>query len=434
MFHFLTSNGCKHIPSHKEQTEHAEVKVLKPQKVYISAVDNKAMPLDNAVEVGTSVKVGTLLGIRKDFNLPVYSSVSGKVVGIVKKTSSLLNRPVNHFEIENDMKDEVELRPTLKEGQTKDEVVELIREGGIVGLGGAGFPTYIKYKASDIDTLLVNAVECEPYITTDFVQGTKGDVEFFFKTFSNLLAIFGIQKAVVACKKEREELISSLTSKAQAHNDPRIEVKGVKSVYPAGWERLLIKLALKREYNKLPSEAHVIVDNYQTIEAIGQVLFNGKVIANKQITVSGLVNEPANVIAPVGSLVKDIIATCGGYSKEVVTLVNGGPMCGEHLKLDDVPCLLQTNAYTVLEKKQKVANACLRCGNCSAYCPQNLQPCEINFAAKRNDYDRCYKLGALDCINCGLCSYVCPSQIEVTEGVKKAKLLTMLKSPLAKKK
>ena len=108
MFHFLTSNGCKHIPSHKEQTEHAEVKVLKPQKVYISAVDNKAMPLDNAVEVGTSVKVGTLLGIRKDFNLPVYSSVSGKVVGIVKKTSSLLNRPVNHFEIENDMKDEVE--------------------------------------------------------------------------------------------------------------------------------------------------------------------------------------------------------------------------------------------------------------------------------------------------------------------------------------
>ena len=231
---------------------------------------------------------------------------------------------------------------------------------------------------------------------------------------------------------ERVALIESLTNAIAEFGDTRIIVKPVKSVYPAGWERLLIELALNRKYDKLPAEAHVIVDNYQTIEAIGHLFFEGKIISKKQITVSGEVADPHNVIAPVGTLVKDLIEKCGGYTIEKAVLVNGGPMCGGHLKSDDVPTTLPTNAITVLVQKTIAENACLRCGECTAHCPRHLQPCEINFAAKRGDYDRCFDLGVFDCINCGLCSYVCPSHIAVSDGIQKAKLMTNLKSAKAK--
>lgn len=434
MFHILKSSGCRHIPSYKEQTENGSIIKCDPSFVYICALDNKGIPLDNMAKVGDEVHVGTLLGVRKDFNIPVYSSVSGTIKAIVKKNSSLIGRPVDHFEIENDLKYSFDKNEALKKNGSKEEALEALRLSGVVGLGGAGFPTYIKFKANDIDTLIVNAVECEPYITTDFVKGTKGDVLFVLKTIAKLLDVYKIPKAIIACKAERVLLCESLTKSIIEFDDSRISLKPVKSVYPAGWERLLIEMVVNRKYDRLPAEAHVIVDNYQTIEAIGNAMFNGQIISKKLVTVSGLVNAPSNVLVPVGTLVKDLVDSCKGYSKDAVVLVNGGPMCGEHLKTDDVPLLLSSNAITVLEKKKFVAQECLRCGECSATCPRQLQPCEINYAAKRNDFDRCFDLGVMDCISCGLCSYVCPSHIEVCDGVKKAKLLTVLKSSKAKKK
>jgi electron transport complex protein RnfC len=193
----------------------------------------------------------------------------------------------------------------------------------------------------------------------------------------------------------------------------------------------MIKFALGREYNKLPAEAHVIVNNLQTMMAIGALFFKGETIADKIITVSGYVKNPCNVAVPYGTLIKDVIAFVGGYTIEKGVLLNGGPMTCEHLSTDDVPLLLPNDAITVLKEKNVREEPCLRCGRCTAHCPVNIQPCEINFAAKRGDYERCYDLGVMDCVSCGLCSYVCPSHIDVSGGVKQAKTMVTFKVPRA---
>jgi electron transport complex protein RnfC len=434
MLHVLSSKGCLHIPGHKEQTNKAEILDFQPAKVYVSAVDNKAQALDSMVVVGTVVKKGSLLGIRKDFSLPVYSPVSGKVTQLIKKRSPLLNRPVDYIEIENDKSDEREFLEKLKENPTKEDVVNKLKEGGIVGLGGAGFPSFIKYNTKDnIDTILVNAIECEPFLTTDFVTGATADLTETLATIKLLLDVFKIQRCVIGVKKDKPEMIENISKYIEKFGDVRISLAIVKSVYPAGWERALIKMALKREYKMLPSECGIIVNNLQTIIAMGRLFFHGETVSSKLITVSGEVNNPANVRLPYGTLVSDILEAVGGVKVETAVVINGGPMTGSPYMNGDIPTTLQANAITVLKPRKVNTLPCLRCGECTAHCPANLQPCEINFAAERGDYERAFKLNALSCVECGLCSYVCPSNIEVSQGVAKAKLMVRLKVATNKK-
>lgn len=434
MFHVLSSKGCLHIPGHKEQTNKGEILEFQPEKVYVSAVDNKGLPLDSLVEVGSVVKKGSLLGVRKDFSLPVYSPVSGKVLQIVKKRSPQLNRPVNYLEIENDKSKKKETLKKLKKNPTREDVVNKLKEGGIVGLGGAGFPTYIKYNSkAKIDTILINAIECEPFLTTDFVVGAREDLSQTFSAIKILLDVFEIQRCVIGIKKDKPEMIANISKAIEEFNDERIGLAIVKSVYPAGWERSLIKMALKREYKILPSECGVVVNNLQTMIAVANLFFHGETISTRLITVSGEVNKPANVRLPYGTLVSDILEAVGGVKVDPAVVINGGPMTGKPFMNGDVPTAIQANAITVLKPKRANTLPCLRCGECTAHCPANLQPCEINFAIERGDYQRAYNLNALSCVECGLCSYVCPSNIEVSQGVSKAKLMVRLKVATKKK-
>jgi electron transport complex protein RnfC len=435
MVHILSSDCSHRIPGFKEQTEHGEVVVFQPDYVYIPAVDNKGMPLDLLLKQGSEVKVGTVLGVRKDFGIPVYSSVSGVIAGSVKKMNPVVGRPIDYLQIQNDKKGKRVFLKPLGEKPTKDEIVAKLKEGGIVGLGGAGFPSYIKYSAKcKIDTLIINAAECEPYLTTDYVSILKNDLTDFFKAIKVFLDACSIDRCLIVTKTEKTALLQRFTAEAGKFGDKRISVKGIKSIYPAGYERTMISFATGRSYGKLPSECGVIVNNFQTMQAIGALFFKGATIAEKVITVSGEVKNPANVQVPYGALIKDVIAFVGGYTIEKGVLLNGGPMCSEYLGTDDIPLLIQSDAITVLKPKTYVEQPCLRCGTCTAHCPCNLQPCEINFASKRGDYERCYDLGALDCVSCGLCSYVCPSHIDVSAGVKQAKLMVTFKVPRAMKK
>ena len=228
------------------------------------------------------------------------------------------------------------------------------------------------------------------------------------------------KEALIAIKKSHPDLID-LVEKACAGKDG-IRVAVVPDVYPMGWERVLVRELMHKEYEKLPSEVGAVVNNATTAIAFARALTKGEPIVDKVVTVSGTaVREPVNVHVAVGTPVHEIIEACGGYTCDEVKLIAGGPMMGKTIVNDQWVIDRATNAITVLESRPFDSIACLRCGRCSDHCPAGLQPVRIAQAVKLKDSEAMKKRGAMDCIECGLCTYVCPSRIDVTENVRKAK-------------
>lgn len=430
-FHLLGSDGMTRIDGHKHPQADNPIITYEPDKVYICCLDNKGIPLTEQLKVGDEVKVGTKLGVRSDFGLPVYSSVSGKIIAIEKKTSTVLGRLVDHFVIQNDKKGTKENLLPLKD-TSKEGVVNKLKEGSIVGLGGAGFPTFIKYNlrpGQHVDTLLVNAVECEPYLTTDYLEGSRA-IEDMFYALPILCKIVSIKEAIIAVKENKPLLIETVKKAIEDHKftDLKVTLKLVKDRYPMGFERTLIREVLHREYNILPSECGVIENNIQTLEAAGRLFKDGSIISRRVITIAGEgVNKQFNVDVPVGTIVDEIIVNNGGYAAEEIKIVNGGPMCGKALLTCEVPVLLQSGGYTIMKRYDLRAEPCWKCGACVDHCPMGLQPVQIQMALKRNDIERCHDLQVEKCVECGLCSFICPSHIDVSANMSKAKLLARFK-------
>lgn len=430
----LFSRGGHHIDGHKDLTHGKPVLTLNdPQaigKIYIPIVSANGKDLELEVKEGDYVKKGTRIGVSQGFYVPVFSPVSGTIVATEKRFNSLVGRPINHFVIENDFKYEEEqsLKIYDYDKVTPEEIVEAIKEAGIVGLGGAGFPTYIKYGAKGIENILINACECEPYLTTDNVMLVQ-DTEMFLKGVSLMKRAAHASKAIVAFKvghPDIKEAILKLIDKYEG-----IEIKEVKDIYPAGWERTLIWNVFKKEYNALPSEVGVIVNNAQTAMAVAHAVLEGKPITKRVVTVSGAgIKNPTNIEVPVGTVVANIINACGGYSGEEVFLLAGGPMCSKAQMNDQFVVEKQSGGYTVLPFKDVEPDACLRCGMCTLHCPASLQPVEIKNAVEAKNEKRLIDLKTNSCIECGMCTFICPSHIAVTESIRKAKL--MLKIAAAK--
>jgi len=419
----IYSRGCKHIPGYKELTTGKEIKVLKsPKLVYFPTLSGNGKEITLEVKVGDTVNKGTRLGIGQGFYVPYYSSISGKVIGIEKRFNSLVGRPIDHLVIENDFKntEKYSLKKYDFDKVTREQIVEGIKEAGIVGLGGAGFPTYVKYGAESIHTIIINACECEPFITTDYEVILKRTREMF-EGAELLRRAANAEKVVICVKKTKIRLIDALNVIAVSYKN--IFVKPVKDVYPAGWERTLIWNVTKKDYDKLPSELGIIVNNAQTCIAVYDAIINGKPIVERTITVSGnAVKEPTNIVVPIGTPACEIIEACGGYTSDQVLLIPGGPMCGKAQMNDQFVTEKQTGALTVLEYKDVKEEPCWHCGTCTLHCPASLQPCEIKRAVEAKDVDAMIKLKAQTCIECGMCAYVCPSHINVTEAIRKAKL------------
>ncbi|MBQ0065159.1 MAG: RnfABCDGE type electron transport complex subunit C [Firmicutes bacterium] len=418
-----------HIPGRKELTEHVEVKKLLPAKeVYIPLIHGNNTAFDILVEEGSEVKVGTKLAQTKaGLHVPIYSSVSGTYKGVAKRMHNSL-RPQQHMVIELDGKQEAiqSFEPKNFEELTREECVAVIKEAGIVGLGGAGFPTHVKYgKVDGVDTILINAVECEPYITADY--------KMIFDNCEDLILGCRIMKKMgdvatvyICIKESHPDLIEFVKQKCPAGSG--IEVRPVPDVYPMGWERVLVREVLKKEYGMLPSEAGAIVGNASTAIAIARAFTKGMPITEKYITISGeAIKNPATVCVPVGMVASEIIAACGGYTEDSVRIIAGGPMMGRTIVNDQFVVDRAMNAITVLKHQPDNAIACLRCGRCSDHCPSGLQPVRITAAVKAGNVEEMEKRGAMSCIECGLCTYICPSKIDVTENVRKAKRTLMLK-------
>ena len=435
----FTSLVMRKLDGHKHGTCQCDVMTLDErqiERVYIPIVGPNGAEIELFLKEGDNVKVGTIIGRRKDFYVPVFSSVSGTIVGKVNRYNPILGRAAAHYEIANDflMTKEAPLA-TVSFDSPKEAIVKAIKEAGLVGLGGAGFPTYVKYEnAKDIDTLIINGVECEPYLSTDFKVA-----ELYATDVVNGAELFrlasGASRGLIAIKVHKDAMKAALTKALESF--PNLKLIEVPDAYPMGWERTLIKKLTGRSYDKLPSEAHVLVNNLTTAYAAARALLFGEPLTHRILTLSGngLVQE-ANVLVPLGTPIDQIVKFLGGYAVEEVTAFAGGPMSSKAISDDSFVVQAPMGAFTVIIPTKRKEIACLRCGSCTAACPANIQPIEIKLALDGDNIDRLLKLDVMRCVECGLCSYVCPSGIEVTEAVRKAKVkvrIATAKAAFAKK-
>lgn len=418
--------GRRKIPAHKKESLAREPFVLDINKVthvYFPLVAGNNAACDPLVKVGDKVKVGTRIAFRQQFSVPLFSSVSGTVSAIEKRMNVITGRPCDHVVIENDFKMEHDaLLEKVNLDAPKEHIVEAIKEAGIVGLGGAGFPTWLKYNnVKGIHTVLINAVECEPYLTTDYTL-SKLNATKIVEGARYLQKAAEAKELVIAIKVKKEAARDALIEASKEYSD--IKVVEVPDRYPMGWEATLIYELYKKRYNRLPSEVGIVVNNSTTAMSVYEALVEGKVITQRLITVSGnVVKNPTNVYVPVGTLAEVVLNEFDIDEEKEFSLLPGGPMTSNPAR--DASFALQTNhgGLTLLEKVKFRTIPCLRCGKCTANCPAGLQPVEIMRAFDARDYVRLEKLETLRCVDCGLCSYVCPSNIELTDLMKKSKTI-----------
>lgn len=420
----LSGKGKVHIDGHKDLTINKPVKKIDtPKKVYIPLVNGTATSFDVLVQVDDHVDIGTKLAVRKDLYLPIYASVSGTVVGIEKRMH-VSGRMQEHIVIENDEHYthvkvlDVEDPDSL----SSNDIVEAMKELGLVGLGGSGFPTYVKYNhVENIDTILINGVECEPLITADH-KAMEENTEALFDGLRFMIKAANASKGIIAIKEHKPELFKKLQE--YATKESNITCVEVKDRYPMGWEKTLVQEVLKKDFERLPSEVGVIVNNSSTAIALSKGIRNGEMIARRIVTLSGDgLKDPTNVEVTIGTPANYIIEQIGGYidGDQEGIIINGGPMMGNSLMNDTFVVATYTNAINVLVRHNQVALPCLKCGMCIDHCPAHLQPVKIMQAQKAANVEMLEKLEVNRCVSCGMCSYICPSKIEVTDFVSKAK-------------
>lgn len=417
----IFSKMSKHLAGHKDLTSNNDViRVNDIDTVFIPLANGNSSNFDVFVKAGDHVKVGTKLGQRNDgLVVPVFSSVSGVVKAIETHKHSL--GEIDHVVIENDKKFENEQFDAFDwKTASREELVEFTKDKGIVGCGGAGFATYVKYQRPDgINKVIINAVECEPFITADYKE-IDAYVEYLMTGALAMKKMSEAKEVVIAIKVGKKYLTDKMRA---ALPDSSVTVVEVPDAYPMGWERTLVRHLEKKEYENLPAELGLVVNNSTTAISLAQALETGMPIVNKFVTVSGdALSKPTNVEVLVGTPVNELLKLAEVNTDEVV-LINGGPMMGSSMDNDEFVVTPYTNAITVMNEVQTNAIPCLRCGACSDYCPAGLQPVRIMQAYRAKDWDMVRELRADKCIECGLCSYVCPSKIEVSNEVKIAKTI-----------
>lgn len=392
----------------------------KPQKVYIPLISGNDTDITILVNKGEYVYKGSIVGKRKgNFRIPIYSSVSGTVLDFEEKVC-FNGQNVKCVVIENDFKEKIEQKVSVKRSinkYTKEEFIEILKENGIVGLGGAGFPTYVKYEPKKINTLIVNAVECEPYITADHILA-KQKCEEILEAIDAILEINKIDEAIIAIKKENSDLKQIFDNFIGTYL--KIKIKLVPNVYPLGWERTLIKEVLGKTYDQYPSEEGIVVNNISTIYAIYEALKYNKPLIERIVTFSGEnLEQRHNVLVKVGTQASEVLEQLKMKPNSIV--VAGGPMMGT--KVDDLVISANLNCVLALEDKLNFSTPCLECGKCVSVCPVKLSPVLImkSRQKKEKDIKKLEKLHPEKCIECGLCSYICPAKLFVRERVKDAK-------------
>ena len=426
----LSSEGTR-VPHHKETANFPTEQLPMPEKIIMPMSQHVGAPCTPCVAKGDQVYVGTMIGkLEGGMGMPIFSSVSG----IVEKVQKLLHKTGKEDELVYIIPDGLQTPdPAIKPPVVTDyeSFIDALSMSGIVGLGGAGFPTDKKIQPknlAEIDTLLINGAECEPYLTTDNREMVECSDSILYGIHA-CLQFLGIPQAKICIEDNKPEAISILKEKTA--DDPKVSICVLESRYPQGAQNILIHNATGRVVARgaRHTSVGVIMLNVTTVSSIGKFLKTGMPLVSKRLTVAGdAIKNPKNLEVPIGTPMRDAIKYCG-LNEEPAKIIVGGPMMG-NAQMDDIyPITRQNNGLLVLTKKsapKPAVTACIRCGKCVNSCPVGLTPLLILDAYQNHDAAALDKYMADLCISCGTCSYVCPAKRPLTQYTTLAK--TFLKN------
>jgi len=397
-----------------------------PSKVYIPLIQHLGKVCNPEIKVGDTVSLGQkIAGSTANVYAPIHASISGKVAAIQDWPHPVLGR-AKAVVIEGDGRDDLAgfcLRDQQEiDKLTAQDLRKIVFDAGIVGMGGASFPTHIKLNPlKPLDTLIINGAECEPYLTADarlMVEKTA-QISAAAVLMGRCLAAKDIYIAIEKNKPEAIKAFSGISG---------IKVKVLPSDYPQGGEKQLIKSILGKEIprGKLPFDIGVLVHNVATVYAIYEAVYQSKPLIERIVTVTGsCLARPKNLLVRIGTPVKNLIEFCGPLKSQPVKIIIGGPMMGIAQYTDEVPIIKSSSGLLLMDKneaKMLDEDPCIRCAACVRGCPVGLMPCQINLASERSLWSLTKEYGASDCIECGICNYVCPSSRRLLQTIKRAKL------------
>ena len=411
-----------------------------PKQAVFPLSQHIGAPAKPVVAKGDVVKVGTLLAEAGGFvSAPIYSSVSGKVAKIDSAfDASGYRKPAIIVSVEGDEWEEsidrsedlvkVEDRPEL----TPESIVESIKKAGVTGMGGAGFPTFIKLcppPGATAECVIINAVECEPYITSDYRLMMEHADEIIVG-LQLLMKAAKVEKGYIGIETNKPAAIELLTQKAAA--DPRIEVVPLKQRYPQGGEKQLVDAVIRRQVPAppaIPVNVGAIVQNVGTAFAVYQAVMKNKPLFERYTTVTGKkLSKPGNYLVRMGTPMRDLIEICGGMPDDDNKLLAGGPMMGRALTTDEVPVCKGTNSITIFsgsDARRKPADPCIRCGKCVNVCPMGLEPYLLATLSAKKMWERAEAEDVVSCIECGSCQFTCPSHRPILDNIRNGKSTVM---------
>ena len=418
--------GGVHPSERKEYTEHLPlVRFPDPEVVVIPLSMHAGAPANPVVQVGDTVKVGQKIGEAAGFiSSPVHSSVSGTVTAIETRLHATRGECLSvviQSDGKNTLHESAQPHKDL-DSLTPDEIVDIVREAGIVGMGGAGFPTSVKLKPpKPIDTILLNGCECEPLLTADHrvLLEYADDVIFGLKA---IIKTVGAEKGIIVIEDNKPDAIELLQAKTADISD--IDVVVAKTKYPQGAEKMLIKRVMGRQVPRggLPADVGCVVSNISTTKAIADVIKTGMPLIERVVTVTGeRLKKPGNYIVKIGTNTKDLIDYCGGITGDDVTIKAGGPMMGFVISDTNVPIMKGSNGIIVVDTDHTAEQPCIKCGRCVDVCPMELSPLYYAKYADEQNWQGMKDMNVMDCLECRCCEYICSSKIPLVSKIKAGK-------------